>query len=105
MGYQALRTSSLIRVLREEFEAVIDGRKGPNKRYEIVDVALSAFAVFFAQSPSFLAYQWSLIFPSLQSRKQSNLELLGGRFLANGDGRSRRAALWCACREYHTAKH
>lgn len=60
MGYKALSTSSLIQVLREEFESVADWRNGPNKRYEIADVALSAFAVFFTQSPSFLAYQRSL---------------------------------------------
>lgn len=53
MGSELLRTSSLLQVLRQEFEAVEDGRDGPNKRYEIADVALSAFAVFFTQSPSF----------------------------------------------------
>ncbi|MFN3742874.1 MAG: ISNCY family transposase, partial [Anaerolineales bacterium] len=55
-----LRTSSLVEVLRQAFEAVEDQRNGPNKRYELADVALSAFAVFFTQSPSFLAYQRSL---------------------------------------------
>jgi len=33
-----------------------DYRTGPNRRYEIADAALEAFAVFFTQSPSFLAY-------------------------------------------------
>lgn len=60
MGYESLRTSSLIKVLRQEFEVAADWRKGPNKRYELADVALSAFAVFFTQSPSFLAHQRSL---------------------------------------------
>src|SRR5512139_2527726 len=34
-----------------------DTRKGSHRIYEIADAALGAFAVFFTQSPSFLAYQ------------------------------------------------
>ena len=34
-----------------------DHRSGSNRIYEIADAALGAFAVFFTQSPSFLAYQ------------------------------------------------
>jgi hypothetical protein len=34
-----------------------DGRSGPQRRYEMADVALAAFSVFFMQSPSFLAHQ------------------------------------------------
>ncbi len=34
-----------------------DYRTGPNRIYEIADAALGAFAVFFTQSPSFLAHQ------------------------------------------------
>jgi hypothetical protein len=34
-----------------------DTRKGKNKHYTVRDAALGAFAVFFTQSPSFLAYQ------------------------------------------------
>lgn len=34
-----------------------DKRTGKNKRYAIIDVALSAFSIFFTQMPSFLAYQ------------------------------------------------
>ena len=33
-----------------------DKRKGKNKPYALVDAAVGAFAVFFTQSPSFLAY-------------------------------------------------
>jgi hypothetical protein len=43
--------------LRSSLEAVPEHRTGRNTRYEIVDAGLSAFAVFFLQSPSFLAYQ------------------------------------------------
>ena len=34
-----------------------DKRRGKNKRYGMEDAALSAFSVFFTQTPSFLAYQ------------------------------------------------
>jgi hypothetical protein len=34
-----------------------DYRTGPHRIYEIAEAALGAFAVFFTQSPSFLAYQ------------------------------------------------
>jgi hypothetical protein len=51
-----------------------DKRKGKNKRYALVDAALGAFAVFFTQSPSFLAYQ-----RDMQARKgQNNAHTLFG---------------------------
>ena len=34
-----------------------DSRTRPNRIYAMADAALGAFAVFFVQSPSFLAYQ------------------------------------------------
>ena len=34
-----------------------DDRQGPNLRYTLADAVLSAFACFFLQSPSFLAFQ------------------------------------------------
>jgi hypothetical protein len=51
-----------------------DQRKGKNKHYTLVDAALGAFAVFFTQSPSFLAYQ-----RDMTARKgQSNAHTLFG---------------------------
>ncbi|MEP6588069.1 MAG: ISNCY family transposase, partial [Polaromonas sp.] len=48
----------LIEQVRSTFEQLPDTRKGgPNQRYVLQDAALSAFAVFFTQSPSFLDYQ------------------------------------------------
>ncbi|MGE5603593.1 MAG: ISNCY family transposase [Nitrososphaerales archaeon] len=44
-----------------------DYRTGPQRVYEIADAALGAFAVFFTQSPSFLAYQ-----RDMQRRKGHN---------------------------------
>ena len=43
--------------LREELAKLTDRRRGTNKSYAMEDFGLSAFAVFFTQSPSFLAHQ------------------------------------------------
>jgi hypothetical protein len=51
-----------------------DKRTGKNTHYSLVDAALGAFAVFFTQSPSFLAYQ-----RDMHARKgQSNAHTLFG---------------------------
>jgi len=48
----------LIEKVRDAFRALPDGRgQSNNRRYEMEDAALSAFAVFFSQSPSFLDSQ------------------------------------------------
>lgn len=53
-----LTTGVLIAQIRETFEQLPDVRKGGNnQRYAVADAALSAFSVFFTQSPSFLDYQ------------------------------------------------
>ena len=50
--------TNLIERIRTTFRAFPDGRRGGNhQRYTMEDAALSAFAVFFTQSPSFLDYQ------------------------------------------------
>jgi hypothetical protein len=46
-----------MRRLRATAATFPDPRKGKNTRYTLVDAALGAFAVFFTQSPSFLAPQ------------------------------------------------
>lgn len=44
--------------LRDQFEGLPDSRKGGNRQtYKMIDAGLSAFSVFFMQSPSFLDYQ------------------------------------------------
>jgi hypothetical protein len=66
--------SQFIRVFRTAIATVPDKRKGKNKHYALVDAALGAFAVFFTQSPSFLAYQ-----RDMAARKgQSNAHTLFG---------------------------
>lgn len=50
--------AALIERVRAAFQSFPDMRqKSNNQQYEILDAALSAFSVFFTQSPSFLDYQ------------------------------------------------
>jgi hypothetical protein len=50
--------SQLIKQLSDSFSTFTDNRKpSPNKTYAIQDVVMSAFSVFFFQSPSFLEHQ------------------------------------------------
>jgi len=56
-GGAALQFDELIAGLREEAGAFPDRRMGKNTQYSITDIALSAFSVFFLQSPSFLDFQ------------------------------------------------
>ncbi len=52
LGYK-----QILNIMQEAFQGLPDYRTGKNVQYEISDAALGAFAVFFTQSPSFLAYQ------------------------------------------------
>jgi len=66
--------TQFIRTFRATIATFPDKRKGKNKHYALVDAALGAFAVFFTQSPSFLAYQ-----RDMAARKgQSNAHTLFG---------------------------
>jgi hypothetical protein len=53
----ALTFDGLIGLLHRQLEQLAEHRKGRNTRYSLRDAGLGAFAVFFTQSPSFLAYQ------------------------------------------------
>jgi len=65
---QKLSLQSMMAHFRERWISLSDPRKpNNNMRYTVVDGALSAFAVFFMQSPSFLAHQ-----RLLQSKKGRN---------------------------------
>jgi hypothetical protein len=55
-----LTVPGLLKRLEQAFGLVPDGRNGPNTQYELADAGLGAFAVFFTQSPSFLAHQRAL---------------------------------------------
>ncbi len=54
-GGEVFRT--LLSFFSSAIEDLPDPRIGKNKHYRIRDIGMSAFAVFFCQSPSFLAFQ------------------------------------------------
>lgn len=55
---EAIRFKEMLRVLNERAEALVDWRQGGNHtKYKLADGVLSGFAMFYMQSPSFLAYQ------------------------------------------------
>lgn len=56
-GKNALTFSDVIKQLRTTFETFPDRRTGKNTTYTMTDAGLSAFSVFFMQSPSFLDFQ------------------------------------------------
>ncbi|HYQ93063.1 MAG TPA: ISNCY family transposase [Candidatus Competibacteraceae bacterium] len=59
-GPFVLTLDDITQQIRRTFEQFTDPRQGKNTRYTLVDAGLSAFSVFFMQSPSFLEYQRSL---------------------------------------------
>lgn len=71
---EGLAFDRLVQALHQTLDALPDSRKGKNTQYSIKDAALGAFAVFFTQSPSFLAYQRTM----KQAKGQSNAESLFG---------------------------
>ena len=75
--------------LIEQFHQVLDGlpdkRTGQNTTYSIKDAALSAFSVFFTQSPSFLAHQRTM----KQNKGRSNAESIFGVEKVPGDNQIR----------------
>lgn len=54
------RFDELIQRWRTVAATLPDGRTGDNTQFEMADIALSAFAVFFTQCPSFLSYQQNM---------------------------------------------
>lgn len=70
--YEKLKLTKMIEALRQQCSQFPDVRTGCNHQYELPDAGMSAFSVFFTQSPSFLAHQ-----RDMQLRKgQSNAERL-----------------------------
>ena len=69
-----LRFDALVDTVHEVLDQLPDTRRGKNIQYAIKDAALAAFAVFFTQSPSFLAHQRTL----RQAKGISNAERLFG---------------------------
>lgn len=71
--------------LRQVLESLPDKRTGKNTRYGMEDAALSAFSVFFTQTPSFLAYQRLMA----GSKGRSNAQSLFGVHLIPSDNHIR----------------
>jgi len=71
---KGLAFNHLVQALHQQLASLPDYRQGKNTRYAIKDAALGAFAVFFTQSPSFLAYQRTM----QQAKGRSNAESLFG---------------------------
>ena len=66
------RFDQLIGCTRQRLGAFHDRRTGKNKKYTMEDIGLSAFSVFYTQSPSFLAQQTAM----QQNKGQSNAQTL-----------------------------
>ena len=56
----ARRFDRFLERCRTVFAGLTDRRTGENRSYTMRDIALSAFAVFFTQSPSFLSFQQNM---------------------------------------------
>lgn len=82
---ETISLEQLLRPLFEQFQQLPDHRTGQNKQYLLVDAAKGAFAVFFTQSPSFLAYQQQM----KQTKGRSNAESLFQMSQIPGDNQIR----------------
>ena len=65
----------LVGYLRTVLAELPDRRKGKNLSYEMEDFGLSAFSVFFTQSPSFLAHQKAMQAARGQNNAQSFFQI------------------------------
>jgi hypothetical protein len=71
---EALAFDRLVLALHHTLDSLPNARRGTNTQYAVKDAALGAFAVFFTQSPSFLAYQRTM----QQTKGRSNAQSLFG---------------------------
>ena len=67
--------NDLIGCLREILAGLPDRRKGKNLSYAMEDFGLSAFSIFFTQSPSFLAHQKAMQAARGQNNAQSFFQI------------------------------
>jgi len=75
-GKNALTFSDVVKQLRTTFETFSDQRTGKNTSYTMTDAGLSAFSVFFMQSPSFLDFQRTM----QETQGKNNAQTLFGVF-------------------------
>lgn len=71
-----LSQKSLVAMISDKLDNLTDARTGKNTGYTVSDAALSAFAVFFMQNPSFLAQQINL----KKNNGRNNLQTLFGTY-------------------------
>jgi hypothetical protein len=65
---------TIVKSFRQLLESLPDKRTGKNTQYGMEDAALSAFSVFFTQTPSFLAFQRTIE----KNKGKSNVQSLFG---------------------------
>ena len=75
-GSNALTFDDVVKQLRTTFETFADPRTGKNANYTMTDAGLSAFSVFFMQSPSFLDFQRTM----QETQGKNNVQTLFGAF-------------------------
>ncbi len=74
----ARRFDELIQSWRTVASGLPDPRTGDNTQFEMADIALSAFAVFCTQGPSFLSFQQNM--EQAQGRNKARSLFQVGRF-------------------------
>lgn len=82
---KGLKFGEMLGMLRVALGRIPEHRGGQNTQYEIADAGLSAFAVFFMQSPSFLAHQREME----RKKGQNNARSLFGVQVIPSDGQTR----------------
>jgi len=73
---EGISIGQLIKRMKEAARTFPDKRTGKNKQYEMEDAGMGAFAVFFTQSPSFLAHQQEMKRIKGQSNAHSLFEMV-----------------------------
>lgn len=73
--YEELKLTRMIKRLEQVCAGFPDVRTGKNNVYELQDVGMSAFSVFFTQSPSFLAHQRDMKLRKGRSNAESLFDL------------------------------
>ena len=84
-GKNALSLSDVTKQMRTVFETFSDSRTGKNSNYKMTDAGLSAFSVFFMQSPSFLDFQRTM----QETQGKNNAQTLFGVFKIPSDNHIR----------------
>jgi hypothetical protein len=74
MAKNPITLNTLLRLLRSAISTFPDNRRGANTSYDLEEIALCAFSVFFMQNPSFLSHQKSM----KNTKGKSNAETIFG---------------------------